>query len=98
MNIYLGYFDFVLVVILILANYRFWKKFSVFDNCLITIIFISLFGFILPIISMFFEIQLNSSSGDDAFNLLYTFFRFPFYWAIGIIQLIIIGAKINNLK
>lgn len=42
---------------------------------------------------MFIEIKLNSSPGDDAFNLLYTYFRFPLYWILGFIQFIIIYFK-----
>jgi len=45
---------------------------------------------------MFVEIQLYSSSGDDAFNLLYTYFRFPVYWAIGLIQFIIIEFRVKK--
>lgn len=58
-----------------------------------------LFGLILPIISMFVEIKLYSNPGDDAYNLLYTYFRFPAYWVIGIIQLltiVFVGNKNQN--
>jgi len=31
----------------------------------------------------------------DSFEVAYTFLRFPTYWIIGIIQIIIIGIKLN---
>ena len=93
-----GYFDLTLIVILIFLNFRFWRELSTFNNCLPAAIFFASFGFILPLISMFVAIQLNSSSGDDAFNLLYTYFRFPVYWVIGLIQLIIISIRMNKCK
>lgn len=39
---------------------------------------------------MYIEIQLHSTKGDEAINLLYTYFRFPLYWSIGFIQFVII--------
>lgn len=91
-----GYFDLVLIVFLIFLNYRFWKKFSIFNNCLPAAIFFASFGLVLPIISMIVEIQLYSNPADDSYNLLYTYFRFPLYWAIGLIQLIVIGFRVNK--
>ncbi len=88
-----GYFDLILIIVLIFFNYCFWKKFSIFNNCLPSAIFFALFGIVLPLISIFIEVQVNSSPGDDSFNLLYVYFRFPVYWVIGIIQLIIISIN-----
>lgn len=93
-----GCFDLVLIVVLIFLNYRFWKNYSVFNNCFPTVIFFLSFGFILPVISIIVEIKVNSSPGDDSFNLLYTYFRFPVYWVIGLVQLLIINYRINRSK
>ncbi len=95
-NIYFGYFDLILVFILIITNYIFWNKFQVFNSCLPTALLFVLFGLVFPLVSMFIEIKLNSSPGDDAFNLLYTYFRFPVYWAIGLIQILIIHFRIKK--
>ncbi len=90
-----GYFDLALIIVLIFLNYRF-SKLSIFNNSLPAAIFFASFGLVLPIISMIVEIQLYSNQGDDAYNLLYTYFRFPVYWAIGLIQLIVIGIRVNK--
>ena len=90
MDLFFGYFDWILLAIIIIINIIYWKKLNQFNSCFEFFAFVSLFGFLLPFISMFIEIKLNSNPGDDAFNLLYTYFRFPVYWIIGIIQLLII--------
>lgn len=91
-----GYFDLTLIVVLIFLNFRFWKNFSIFNNCLPVAIFFASFGLILPIISMIVEVQFYSNPSDDVSNILYTYFRFPMYWVIGLIQLIIIGFRVNK--
>ncbi len=90
LELLLGYFDYVLLLILIIINGYYWRKLPKINSCFSIIFFLCLFGFILPTISMFVEIRLNSSPGDDAFNLLYTYFRFPVYWVIGLIQIIVV--------
>lgn len=95
-KILFGYFDLVVIIGLLYFNFRFWNKLSTFNNCLSTTIFFVTFGLVLPLISMIVEIQLYSNPGDDAFNLLYTYFRFPVYWVIGVIQLIVIGFRLNK--
>ncbi|WP_157823456.1 hypothetical protein [Olleya sp. 1-3] len=32
----------------------------------------------------------------DSFEVVYTFLRFPTYWVIGIIQMIIIGIRLSR--
>jgi len=91
--IYAGYFDYIIIVILILFNIIFWKK-KIKENIGCTTIFI-LFGLVLPIISQIIEIkQVQYSRGImDNFEVLYTIFRFPLYWLIGIIQGFILKLK-----
>lgn len=94
-NLFFGYFDLVVLFVLIMFN-LFKRNFSNTTSCLPATLFFFLFGLLLPIISMFVEIQLNSSPGNDAFNLLYTYFRFPLYWMIGFIQFIIIYFRTKD--
>ncbi|WP_262708606.1 hypothetical protein [Hyunsoonleella flava] len=42
------------------------------------------------------EIKLHASPGDDAFNLLYTYLRFPLYWIFGLIQFVIIYFRTKD--
>jgi hypothetical protein len=87
--IFVGYFDCIVIAILIFLNIYFWKKsLSTTAGCVIPGV---LFGFLLPVISMIIEI--NRINALDAFELLYTYLRFPTYWIIGIIQIIVIVIK-----
>ncbi len=56
---------------------------------------IILFGFVLPFISMIIELQIVGE-WMDSFEVVYTFLRFPTYWVIGIIQMIIIGIRLSR--
>jgi hypothetical protein len=88
-----GYFDYFICVILITLNVLLWKKrFSVLMGWLIGFL---LFGFVLPFVSMLIEIQLYSADHKctDAFEYLYTYLKFPLYWAVGIVQGIIFGVR-----
>lgn len=92
-----GYFDQILLLIIIFLNFLYWKKFPQINGCIGLFILLILFGAILPIISIFIEIKLHSSPGDDAFNLLYNYFKFPIYWVLGILEIIIFLYQ-NNKK
>ena len=94
----LGYFDYAVIGILIFLNIIFWKKeFTGKIGCLIGGL---LFGFLIPAISMFIEIdRVEKTIGIiDSFEVLYTYLRFPTYWTIGIVQLIVIGIKYHLKK
>jgi hypothetical protein len=89
----IGYFDYLIIAILIFLNIKYWKRnFEKKIGCLLVFI---LFGFVLPFISMIIELQIV---GDwmDSFEVVYTFLRFPTYWVIGIIQMIIIGIRLSR--
>ncbi len=93
---FIGYFDYGVLFLLVIANIYLWKKkLKGKIGCLISGL---LFGIILPIISMKIEIVRISKEYEiiDSFNLLYTYFRFPIYWIIGVFQTIIMN--VNNKK
>jgi hypothetical protein len=90
--VFIGYFDCIIIVILVLLNIYFCKKsLTTTVGCVISGV---LFGFILPAISM--KIEIDRINAMDAYELLYTYFRFPLYWIMGTIQLIIFGLKKTN--
>lgn len=85
----IGYFDYLIIGILLTFNILLIKK-KLNRAIKISIIVVG-FGLILPMISMKIEIVKVSSEHEitDSFNLLFTFFKFPLYWGLGIIQGII---------
>jgi hypothetical protein len=91
-----GKFDVVFICCLILANLILWRvKFKKNLGCFLIV---CLFGLVLPWISMGFEIDKVKSERPEHTiiengELLYTYFRFPVYWGIGIIQSIIFFLK-----
>jgi hypothetical protein len=93
-----GYFEAIVLVMLVLVNIFFWKK-SIKQNvgCLITGL---LFGLILPMISQKIEIERVTSEREiwDNYELLYTFLRFPIYWIVGAIQSAVFTNKNSVLK
>jgi len=89
----IGYFDYLIIAILIFLNIKFWKtNFEKKVGCLLVFF---LFGFVLPFISMIIELQIVGE-WMDSFEVVYTFLRFPTYWVIGIIQMIIIGIRLSR--
>lgn len=88
----LGYFDYLIIGILILLNIKFWRK--EVDRKAGCVVGGLLFGFLLPFISMIIELQIVGE-WMDSFTVAYTFLKFPIYWIIGIIQLIITGIKLS---
>lgn len=92
-NLYWGNIDAFILLILIVANTIAYFKFR--DKklgCIATFGIIVLYIIILPLLSQGFEIRrvVSVNGTDDSFTLLYTYLRFPLYWILGIIQLIII--------
>ena len=89
----LGYFDYVVIGILIFLNIKYWK--TKIDKTLGCILGGLMFGFLLPFISMIIELEIVGE-WMDSFTVAYTILRFPTYWIIGIIQVIIIGIKVST--
>ncbi|WP_445731283.1 hypothetical protein [Mariniflexile sp.] len=88
-----GYFDWFVLAILLVVNYYKWNSFPPLKGCAFIATLLILFVFSLPVVSMFIEIKWQASSGNDAFNLLNTYFKFPVYWILGIIQMAIIYLR-----
>ncbi|PXY01483.1 hypothetical protein DF185_08340 [Marinifilum breve] len=86
----IGYFDIIILGLLIVFNILFWKKrINGKIGCLIIGV---LFGVAFPYFSMKIELIRAKSEYEmiDGFNLLYTTLRFPMYWLIGILQSILV--------
>ena len=88
----IGYFDYVVIGILIFINIKYWK--TNIEKKVGCILGGLMFGFLLPFVSMIIELQIVGE-WMDSFEVVYTFLRFPTYWIIGIIQIIIIGIKLS---
>ena len=88
----IGYFDYLVLGILIFLNIKFWK--NNIEQKVGCILGGLMFGFFLPFVSMIIELQIVGE-WMDSFEVVYTFLRFPTYWIIGIIQIIIIGVKLS---
>jgi hypothetical protein len=89
----IGYFDYLIIAILIFLNIKYWK--TNFEKKVGCILVALMFGFLLPFVSMIIELQIVGEWMDD-FEVFYTFLRFPTYWIIGIIQMIIIGIRLSR--
>ncbi|WP_422083763.1 hypothetical protein [Ulvibacterium sp.] len=88
----IGYFDYAVIGILIILNIKYWKtNIEKKAGCILGGL---MFGFFLPFISMIIELQMVGE-WMDSFTVAYTFLRFPTYWIIGVIQIIIIGIKLS---
>jgi len=88
---YFGIFDYIIVAIISIFNFGVWK-FEIIKKCnwILYLMMFLFFGFIIPFFSIDFEIR-NVTEGQanvDGFTLLYTFFRFPIWWLIGISEAI----------
>tara|TARA_R110002073_G_C9455723_1_gene578377 strand:+ start:1937 stop:2269 length:333 start_codon:yes stop_codon:yes gene_type:complete len=97
----IGYFDYIVFGILIFLNIIFWKKeIGEGKGCIIAIVSGILFGLLLPTISSFIEVQRVKAivGNPDSTELLYTYFIYPIYWGIAIIQTIVIGIKLSLKK
>lgn len=89
----IGYFDYTIFIVLIILNVIFWKK--DLSSCLTYVIIILLFAVILPVISSFIDIRVYISDNKivDNFELLHNYLKFPLYWGIGVLQLLILKFK-----
>ena len=87
-----GYFDWIIIFVLIFLNIKFRNSDKYIPGCLI----LPVFGLVLPILSITIEFQINGpKKGEifDSFTMLYTYFRFPLYWILCIIQYIILKVR-----
>lgn len=89
----IGCFDYTAFIVLIILNIIFWKK--DISSCLAYSIIILLFGVIFPVVSSFIDIRIYTSDKKnvDNFELLHNYLKFPLYWGIGLLQLLILRFK-----
>lgn len=90
-----GYFDLVILGVLIFLNIKNYGKVHLNLGCWIGVI---VFGLVLPFISMSIELQIVQANGGwmDSFEVVYVYLRFPTYWMLGILQCIIFGVTTKN--
>ncbi len=92
----IGYFDFIILALLIFLNIKFWNtEINWKIGCLMGIIIL---GIVLPFVSIIIELEVVKATKGvwmDSFEVVYTILRFPTYWIIGIIQAIVIGVNLN---
>ena len=98
---YVGYFDYVVLVLLVginVAHTRHSGSGSL--GCWYWVAAALLFCIVLPIISIWGELERTRRPPGvivDSFELLYTYFRFPMYWALFLVQLGLLLIR-NRLK
>lgn len=93
-----GTFDFVILAIIVLFNFGVWKyKIIRKRNWILYLIVIFCCGFIIPFFSIGFEIDQATKDQEiiDSFTLLYTYFRFPTWWLIGCLEILILKKIIK---
>ncbi|HUH51961.1 MAG TPA: hypothetical protein VLZ11_07665 [Flavobacterium sp.] len=89
----IGYFDYIVFAILLLLNSIYWRKLvSIKMGCLVGGL---MFGLVLPMISMHLEIQRVARTIGiiDNFEVVYTYFKYPIYWFVGMAQLLVLTIK-----
>jgi len=88
---YFGTFDYIILAIILIFNFGVWK-FEIIKkrNWILYLLMFLFFGFIIPFISIDFEIRkvTEGQVNVDSFTLLYTYFRVPIWWFIGISEAI----------
>ena len=96
-----GIFDFIIALVLIGLNFTpfFKKKYDTTLGCGAALL---VFGIILPAISIVIEEEHETKDwkqGEihDNFELLYLFLKFPIYWGMGIVQLLIFCFRNGKL-
>ena len=96
----LNYFDICFLIILNISFYFIYIKNNVGMDALQKITWFFLFGIVIPLVSV--KIEINSIyrayAVVDPFNLWYTFFRFPTWWTIGVLNYILLRAILKKLK
>lgn len=89
----IGYFDLYLIGALLILNLILWK--IEMEHNLGCFVLGFLFGFILPFASIGVEVERATADREmvDNFELLYTYLRFPVYWFLGALQMIVLNYK-----
>lgn len=98
---YLGTFDFILIIIILIFNILVCKFPLIKNyNWIFNLVILLLFGFVIPFFSMGFEVKnvTNNLTNVDSFTLLYTIFRFPTWWFFGILEIIFLKSQFKHTK
>lgn len=96
MNLYAGSYDFIVFGLLLILNIFLWNRgMKNKSGCMLVFI---VFGLVLPLLSIAVEIRLYHAYTidkpfSDKFETVYTLYRFPLYWLIGIVQFALIALK-----
>ncbi len=94
-----GYFDILLLSVIILFNFLIWRYdiIKVINWKVISLRFVFLF-LIFPLLSTKVELSNVYRKFDDVegFNLLYIWLRFPTWWVIGLIEIVVTNLIINK--
>jgi hypothetical protein len=97
----LGTFDFYVLALMLIFNFGVWK-YKIIKKCnwIVNLVAFLLFGLLVPVLSMYFEIQKVTKDVEivDNFTLLYTYFRFPTWWFIGILEMSCLKFILNKTK
>ncbi|SHF83114.1 hypothetical protein SAMN05443633_10772 [Chryseobacterium arachidis] len=94
-------FDYIMLIVIFIFNFGVWKyKIIKKRNRILYLIVFLLFGLIVPYFSVDFEIKkaVKDQPFVDGFTLLYVYFRFPIWWFIGIIEVLILTKLIYKTK
>lgn len=95
----IGYFDYLVIGVIIFINIKVWNTYN--EKTIGCIGIAILFGFLLPFVSMIIELSIVGQ-WTDGFEVVYTYLRFPIYWLMGMLQMIIIvinlSVKTDNQK
>jgi hypothetical protein len=87
---YIGYVDYVVIALLVVANMGLVKQLRARPlGCLPILALLLLYGLLLPFFSQSAELERTRRPPGvmvDSFELLYTYFRFPLYWALFVLQ------------
>lgn len=90
---FLGPFDIVILIAVIFYNY--YQRNDKINKTQFILLALPVFGLALPLVSMMIEIALvkMTKGVTDSLETLYTFLRFPIYWILGVIQILVIAIK-----
>ncbi|MCS3531899.1 hypothetical protein M2373_003318 [Chryseobacterium sp. JUb7] len=96
-----GLFDYIILTIVFIFNIGIWKyKIIKKRNWILYLIAFLLFGLVIPFFAVYFEVQkvIKGQPFVDNFTLLYTYFRFPIWWIIGVSEFIFLKILIKKIK
>lgn len=86
-----GLFDYIVLLIIVIFSYTAWKyKVIIKCNRMFYLVAFLLFGITIPVFSIHYEVQkaIKDQPFADSFTFLYTFFRFPVWWLIGLLEVL----------